>query len=65
MNLKNLPVLLTPKSSFIPKKVTDPCPPPQKALITSTKGLESLPQLGPKGQKPGWEPAGGLGGVSI
>lgn len=37
MNLKNLPVLLTPKSSFIPKKVTDPCASQQKALITSSK----------------------------
>lgn len=40
MNLKNLPVLLTPKCSFIPKKVTDPMSPPPKALITSSEGLE-------------------------
>ena len=42
MNLKNLPVLLTPKSSFIPKKATDPWSPhlpPQKALITSSREL--------------------------
>lgn len=39
MNLKNLPVLLTPKSYFIPKKVTDPC---LSCLIPSSKILESF-----------------------
>lgn len=65
MNLKNLPVLLTPKSSFIPKKATDPWSPllpPQEALITSSRRLKSLPELGSEVRNLG---EGLLGRVSI